>query len=176
MMTNQKLQAGSVLVNVLGPHGGARGANGLWVCRGPFIKAGCDTLGDVLDSEVESINRQQRLPSASVYDSRKRDKDRSRYRIVIFQFQAWHLMLKWVERVDKIAALWKRKHFVTSSQATHFLPLVEPVSVYVHTFKQYWLMWLLTLYVMVFEWKWWGCLHLWFKVNINYQLIYGSIL
>ena len=44
--------------------------------------------GDVLDLEVESINRQQHLPSASVYDSRKCDKGRSKYRIVIFQFLA----------------------------------------------------------------------------------------
>ena len=40
----------------------------------------------------------------------------------------------------KIAALWKQKYFVTSSEATRFLPLVEPVLIRVHTFKQSWLM------------------------------------
>ena len=42
----------------------------------------------VLDSEVESINQQQHLPSALVCDSRKLDKGWSRYRIVIFKFLA----------------------------------------------------------------------------------------
>ena len=51
----------------------------------------------------------------------------------------------------KIAALLKRKHFITSSEATPFLPLAEHASIHVHTFKQYWLMWLVTLYVIVFE-------------------------
>ena len=45
-------------------------------------------------------------------------------------------MLNWVEQVGKIAALWKRKCFVTSSQATHFLPLVEPALICVHTYIQ----------------------------------------
>ena len=35
-----------------------------------------------------------------------------------------------------------RENAVTSFQATRFLPLVEPASIHVHTFKQNWLMWL----------------------------------
>ena len=38
-------------------------------------------------------------------------------------------------KLVKIVALWKRKCFVTSSQAIHFLPLVEPALIRVHTFK-----------------------------------------
>ena len=82
MVTNQKLQAGSVLMNVLGPQGVPEEPMG---CK--FVMVRSSRLvethwGDVLDSGVE------RWPSASVYDSRKRDKGRSRYRIVIFQFLA----------------------------------------------------------------------------------------
>ena len=47
-------------------------------------------------------------------------------------------MLKWVKWIVKIVALWKRKHFVTSSQATCFLPLVEPASIRILRLQLYW--------------------------------------
>ena len=88
MMTNQKLQAGSVLMNVLGPQGVPEEPMD---CEFAVVRSSILVemyCGDVLDLEVESINWQQHLPSVLVYDSRKRDKGRSRYRVVIFQFLA----------------------------------------------------------------------------------------
>ena len=75
-------------MNVLGPQGVPEEPMGCEFAVVHSSKLIETHWGDVLDSEVESINWQQRLPSASVYDSRKRDKGRSRYQIIIFQFFA----------------------------------------------------------------------------------------
>ena len=48
--------------------------------------------------------------------------------ITYLTFQCLNELTKLV----KIAALWKGKHFVTSSQAIRFLPLVEPALIRVH--------------------------------------------
>ena len=97
--------------------------------------------------------------------------------IVYFNYIFNIPMLNESSQLVKIAALWKRKSFVTSSQATCVLPLVELALIHVHVFKRNWLMWLLTLYGMDnnggVDWGW---LHHWFKLDINYQLIHGSIL
>ena len=71
-------------------------------------------------------------------------------------------VLEWVEQVSQICyfVVWEILLLHHPKLATHFLPLVEPASIRVHTFKRNWLTCFVTLYVMVFEQKQWDWMRL----------------
>ena len=55
-------------------------------------------------------------------------------KLILFYFNyIFFQCLNELTKLVKITALWKGKHFVTSSQAICFLPLVEPALIRVHT-------------------------------------------